>query len=470
MRRWIKRILIVLAVFLLPPVGFYFYVTWQGERELRAVMAELDANESPWRWEDIIAARPKLDEKTDARAVVLNARQLAPGFFGRFSIWEKVYDRPPNALIPPEDFEPFDALIKEVQPGLTEARKLAAMPGARFQLAWPENLLSTSFDDVQKAREFIALLRSAAAWHAQIGDIDAAMEDCLAMQRVCQSLEDEPTMIVHLVRIALQAISTHALERVLAQGQPSPKQANRVPADGQGSITTLEKLQRAWEQFDRERAIVMCVRGERAYTHRWFEALTDGKASIQQATANPKGISISSWERLQGIYLRATSKQSHAWILRNWSEFIRSIELPEPERAARQLELGKQAAQAPGLAKMLMPAVHKTLDAHRRSEAQVRCAIAGLAAERFRRERDCWPKSLTELCPEFLAQVPDDPYSGKPLQLRVAADGIVIYSVGPDGKQAGDYQEKTAAKQSVVSYEFRLWNVDQRRKIIVGEP
>src|SRR5262245_26430148 len=106
MRRWSKRILIVLVVFLLPPVAFYFYTRWQGERELRAVIAELDANESPWRWEDIIAARPKLDEKTDARAVVLNAQKLASGFFGQFSVWEKVYDRPPNALIPPEDFEP----------------------------------------------------------------------------------------------------------------------------------------------------------------------------------------------------------------------------------------------------------------------------------------------------------------------------------------------------------------------------
>ena len=80
MRRWTKRILIVLAVFVLPVVAFYFYASWQGERELRAVLAQLDADEAPWRWEDLIAARPKLAEHEDARAVVLNTRQLAAGY------------------------------------------------------------------------------------------------------------------------------------------------------------------------------------------------------------------------------------------------------------------------------------------------------------------------------------------------------------------------------------------------------
>lgn len=457
MRRWTKRILILLAVFVLPVAAFYFYARWQGERELRAVLAELDANETPWRWEDLIAARPKLDEHTDARAVVMNARQLAPGFDGQYRIWEKVYARPPHVVIPPDDFEPFDALMKSIEVGLTEARKLAAMPGGRFQLAWPENPLIGPWDDVQRARGFISLLRSAAAWRAQHGDIEGALEDSLAMQRLCQSLEVEPSIIVHLVRIAMQAISMDGLQRVLAQGQqPSPKQ--------------LEKLQRAWEQFERERAMIACMRGERAYTHRWFEALADGEVSIQQATASPKGVSISAWERLDGLYLLANLKQSHAWMLRNWGEYIQSMQLPEPERTTRQHELDKRAAQAPGLAKMLMPAVQKSLQAHRLTEARIRCAIAGLAAERFRRAHERWPRSLAELCPKFLGQVPNDPYTGKPLQFRVAPDGIVIYSVGSDGKQAGDYQEKIAAGQSVVSSEFRLWDVDQRRKMIDGEP
>ena len=46
-RRWLGRGLIVLLIFLLAPVAFYFYLTWQGERELRAVLDDLDANAAP---------------------------------------------------------------------------------------------------------------------------------------------------------------------------------------------------------------------------------------------------------------------------------------------------------------------------------------------------------------------------------------------------------------------------------------
>jgi hypothetical protein len=146
------------------------------------------------------------------------------------------------------------------------------------------------------------------------------------------------------------------------------------------------------------------------------------------------------------------------------------VDLPEPDRAARWNELEQEARRAPGVAKMLVPSIHKVFDAHRRGDAQARSLIAGLAAERFRLDNERWPKSLTELTPKHLAKIPDDPYTGKPLQMRATDDGIVIYSVGPDGKQRGEFQEETAAKRSAIRYEFRLWNVGQRRQIVAAKP
>jgi hypothetical protein len=59
-----------------------------------------------------------------------------------------------------------------------------------------------------------------------------------------------------------------------------------------------------------------------------------------------------------------------------------------------------------------------------------RTAIATIAAERFRRARAGQPPpSLDALVPEFLASVPQDPFDGKPLKYRVAADSYVVYSV-----------------------------------------
>jgi hypothetical protein len=100
-----------------------------------------------------------------------------------------------------------------------------------------------------------------------------------------------------------------------------------------------------------------------------------------------------------------------------------------------------------------------------RIEAQIRCTIAALAAERFRRQHGRWPATLGEVTPEFLEQVPADPYADQPLQLRTTGDGIVIYSVGPHGKQRGTHHEDQAAGRSSLMFEFRLWDVARRRQM-----
>jgi hypothetical protein len=59
-----------------------------------------------------------------------------------------------------------------------------------------------------------------------------------------------------------------------------------------------------------------------------------------------------------------------------------------------------------------------------------RTAIATIAAERFRRAHAGQPPpTLDALVPEFLSSVPQDPFDGKPLKYRVAADSYVVYSV-----------------------------------------
>jgi hypothetical protein len=92
----------------------------------------------------------------------------------------------------------------------------------------------------------------------------------------------------------------------------------------------------------------------------------------------------------------------------------------------------------------------------------MRCAIAGIACERFRIKHDRWPAALAELCPEFLPEVPIDPYVGKPLKLEKQDDGVVVYSVGtlPQTATAAAYHQGLPAG---IDIGFRLWNPDSRR-------
>jgi hypothetical protein len=94
----------------------------------------------------------------------------------------------------------------------------------------------------------------------------------------------------------------------------------------------------------------------------------------------------------------------------------------------------------------------------------LRCAIASLAAERYRRDKRAWPENADQLCPQYLSAVILDPYDGKPLRHRRVKDGVVIYSVGQDVVDDGGNLNRDQRKTSGVDIGFRLWDAAKRRQ------
>ena len=72
-----------------------------------------------------------------------------------------------------------------------------------------------------------------------------------------------------------------------------------------------------------------------------------------------------------------------------------------------------------------------------RRQAVLRLLICGLALRAYSVENGDPPEKLADLVPDYLSEVPRDPYSGKPLVYRRNAKGYVLYSVGPDGHDNG---------------------------------
>jgi type II secretory pathway pseudopilin PulG len=99
-----------------------------------------------------------------------------------------------------------------------------------------------------------------------------------------------------------------------------------------------------------------------------------------------------------------------------------------------------------------------------RSQAQLRCAVAATALERYRLAHGRWPDSLAALVPEFLREVPTDPYDGAPLRFRRLVDQVIVYSVGADGEDDGGNVTWLHPNTPGTDLGFRLWNVDRRRQ------
>jgi hypothetical protein len=110
---------------------------------------------------------------------------------------------------------------------------------------------------------------------------------------------------------------------------------------------------------------------------------------------------------------------------------------------------------------MILPAVAKVSEAGRRDAALLACTQAALAAERFRLANRRWPATLDELRPNYLKEVPTDPFTGKPLLLARTEDGVVVYSVGQDGKDDGGEKLGLVLKPGT-DLGVRLWNPERR--------
>jgi hypothetical protein len=88
-----------------------------------------------------------------------------------------------------------------------------------------------------------------------------------------------------------------------------------------------------------------------------------------------------------------------------------------------------------------------------------------LAAERFRLHQGRWPGSLEELRPTYLQQILADPYDGRPLRFRRLPDGVLIYSVGPDGVDNGGVIARPFIQsQKGIDLGMQLWDVALRRQ------
>src|SRR5262249_16200321 len=64
----------------------------------------------------------------------------------------------------------------------------------------------------------------------------------------------------------------------------------------------------------------------------------------------------------------------------------------------------------------------------------VRLAVA---ATTYKAKHGKYPGTLSELVPEFVPEVPADPFDGRPMRLRREGDGVVLYSIGRDRKDDG---------------------------------
>jgi hypothetical protein len=434
MRRFLRG-LVLLGVLALIPLGYYLYRASLDADRLREVLANLDSTEPRWRLTELLAQAPSFPDEQNSALVITQLRLPPP------LTLDDLNKLPPNVKLPPAEAVKVMAYLESVEVKLGEARRVAELPDGKFPVTVSDDFLGTLLPHVQTAREFCFAMRAAAVWQAQQANFEQAVDDVRACVHASRPLRHEPFLISQLVRFAVLHEACGTMERIVAQGQPAPN-----------------VLAQAQKMFSQERVIddwYNALAGERAGMHQLFESIADGHTH----TGLIRGVmgARRRWhDPISDHFTGLSARASHIWMLEHFTAKLATRDLPAKERRERLAELSKETEHAPALARELLVSPFREMyDVPLRVQAKLQATVAGLAVERFRQEHKRWPKNLGELVPEFVEAIPLDPYDDEPLRFSATKNGVVVYSVGPDGALTGN---------SGGEHAFRLWNVAERRK------
>ncbi|MBI3947693.1 MAG: hypothetical protein HY321_17365 [Armatimonadetes bacterium] len=306
-----------------------------------------------------------------------------------------------------------------------------ARPQCRFPVNW-EDGAGALVPHLLRIGSLARFLAAKAVLDARDGRMAEAAQAVTLTFQVSESLRDDPSLIGQLVRMAALQVGATALREVSEWGDIPEEDARRL-AD---TLARIDPGPGFVEAMAVERAMGISVFG------RVGRRSSAGPPSPANGASNISRVaSAYPWWHLvarpllyadQLAYLDLMGRQVAAAEER--SARAAQAQLAAAEQAARSLpwfailsHVGSVAFTSYGRARLGLDRAHAALAGSR--------ALLGLVV--YRQRFGAYPESLAALRQRLNWEVPDDPFSEKPLVYRRQGSGFLLYSVGPDMKDDG---------------------------------
>ncbi len=314
-------------------------------------------------------------------------------------------------------------------------------------------LLNVPLPGVQQGRELAQALAARGLLHASEGRTDEAWQDLLACHRLGRLIGRGGLLIEGLIGVGIGDIANSASVAFLDRVPLTSKQARACLRD----LQQLPPLPPPADRIDlTERymfleIVVMVERHGLNYLDQLSGQLETRKpdplekqivARIDWGPILRKG--NQSCDRIVAILRlkdRAAREKQMTAFIREWDNSMK----PRSDLKSRvRLFLGvdrPEMAVGDGIGNMLIGMMAgsfgKVQQAADRAEQTQRNLQVAFALAAFNGDKGSYPKELAELAPKYLAQVPNDLFSGKALFYHPERKGYLLYSVGLNGKDDG---------------------------------
>ena len=304
---------------------------------------------------------------------------------------------------------------------------------ARFPIQFADGYMAL-LPHVQDLRQVIAIPRLDAYVKAHAGDAAGAAE---AIQRglVCvRSLDREPILVSQLVRLLHLRQMVETIEDLL----------NRV----EFSDADLAAMQQSIQRLDVRAGLRRSFIGEQALTIVAFHEVN--ARDLREMGVTGTGSQQISYPKAWLLTSLGTRGDDLSLFIDFMQQIIAALDKPWPEAIATADEVAMQVDEVTTGAvgefryaltriSLSSPDFPATIIQNAAGgEAMLKIVDALIAAERYERKHGKFPSSLHELVPDFLREVPEDPFAPQqPLQWKLDDTSLFIYSVGPDLKDDG---------------------------------
>ena len=114
---------------------------------------------------------------------------------------------------------------------------------------------------------------------------------------------------------------------------------------------------------------------------------------------------------------------------------------------------------------LLVPALSASGNANSRYQTELGATVILIAAERQRRRTGQWPSTIEDIERSILPVAPIDPYSRRPFRMTHRDGQLIVYSIGPNGKdEHGEFDPKRWPNGGKDDVGARAWDPDLRRR------
>jgi hypothetical protein len=286
--------------------------------------------------------------------------------------------------------------------------------------------------EMQSLRTAARLLVLDARREAADGNAADALHDVARIQRIGRHSSSEPLLISNLVGLAIDAMALETLAKVL----PTLRKSDLAALDSsdiRDLVTTPP-------------ALASHYYGEEAFGLSTFADMTDSRFGVANALemfANqprqPFLFRILPLTLLYRVFFLEADLSGYRSIMRKYQQLAAGSE-PYPEVKKKTDAMEKELwDRSPGMmSSLIVPALGGVFRAQAQDVARQRAATALVAATKQRLETGAAPETFDELAAQLVPPASRDPFTAdQPLVLKQTDDGLLVYSIGPDGEDDG---------------------------------